>query len=211
MVVLRFIFSIFLATIIAFGLFWVLQSMINIASKQKVSSENLQMVDFVRLKKETELQKKERVKPNKPKPKKQPPKPKININKDIKVEKQPMKMEKFDMDLPLNLSASSALGDAFVNAGTGVISTNVVPISRVNPIYPKRAKMLKKQGYVKLEFTITTTGSVKDVKVVEANPKDIFNASAKRALLKWKFRPKLDEGQAVEQRAMIQIDFKLNK
>lgn len=211
MTIFRFIFSIFLAISIVFGIFWVLQSMINIASKPKASSESLQMVDFVRLKKETQLEKKERTKPKKPKPKKQPPKPKMKINKDVKVVKQPMKMENFNLDIPLNLNAKSALGDAMVSAGSGVISTNVVPVAKVDPIYPRKAKRLKKEGYVKLEFTITTTGTVKDIKVVEAKPEGLFESSAKRALSKWKFRPKKDEGKTVEQRAMLQIDFKLSQ
>lgn len=211
MTIFRFIFSIFLAISIVFGIFWVLQSMINIASKPKASSESLQMVDFVRLKKETQLEKKERTKPKKPKPKKQPPKPKMKINKDVKVVKQPMKMENFNLDIPLNLNAKSALGDAMVSAGSGVISTNVVPVAKVDPIYPRKAKRLKKEGYVKLEFTITTAGTVKDIKVVEAKPEGLFESSAKRALSKWKFRPKKDEGKTVEQRAMLQIDFKLSQ
>jgi protein TonB len=70
--------------------------------------------------------------------------------------------------------------------------------------------MMKKEGYVKLEFTITAFGTVKDVAVVESRPANLFDTSAKNALLKWKFKPKVIASQAVEQRAMIQIDFRLN-
>ncbi len=212
MVFFRSFISLFPAALIVFGIFWVLQKMVNVGTDHKVTDENLRMVDFIRLKKEQQLMKKQRVKPKKPKPKKEPIKPKINIQKNVKVVKQPMLMEKLDIDLPLVLSAVSALGDAFVSAGTArAISTNVIPIARIDPIYPRRAKRMKKEGYVKLEFTITTFGTVKDVKVVEANPLGLFDSSAKRAILKWKFRPKMEEGTAVEQRAMLQIDFKLNR
>jgi protein TonB len=90
------------------------------------------------------------------------------------------------------------------------VSTNVLPLSTIQPIYPKRAKMMKREGYVKLEFTITPFGTVKDVAVVESKPPKLFDNSAKNALLKWKFKPKVVASQAVEQRAMIQIDFRLN-
>lgn len=212
MIYLRSVFSLLPAALIVFGLFWVLQSMIKIGGTPVVSDDNLQMVDFIRLKKEQTLVKKERVKPKKPKPKKEPIRPKVNIQKNVKVVKQPILHERIDMDLPLDLSATSALGDAFVSGfGNRAISTNVIPIARINPIYPKRAKMMKKEGFVKLEFTITTFGTVKDVKVVESKPEGLFESSAKRAILKWKFRAKMEEGQAVEQRAMLQIDFKLDR
>ncbi len=209
---IRTVLSVIPAIGLVFLLFWSLQMMIKVGGKPLVESKDLHMVDFVRLKKEQQLTKKERVKPKKPKPKKEPPKPKVNIQKNVKVTKKPLIHEKIDMDLPLNLSAVSALGDASVSAfGGREISTNVIPLARINPIYPKRAKMMKKEGYVKMEFTITTFGTVKDVEVVESNPEGLFDSSAKRAILKWKFRPKLEEGQAVEQRAMLQIDFKLDR
>lgn len=209
MILLRFIFGSFFAVIFVFGIFWVLQNLINTSANQGINKEKSQMVDFIRLKKEPKVIKKERVKPKKPKPKKQPPKPKVNIQKNVKVIKQPMIIEKLDLNLPLNLSSVSALGDAFVSSGNQTISTNVIPISKVRPIYPRRAKRMKKEGFVKLEFTITTFGTVKDVDVVESKPVGLFDASAKRAILKWKFRAKIEDGSPIEQRAILQIDFKL--
>lgn len=199
------------ALVVVFGLFWTLSSMIQVASKPPAMEEQLHLVDFVRLKKEPPLVRKERVKPQKPVPKKQPLKPKIDIKKEIQVEKQPLLHAKIDVDLPIDLSAVSALGDAYVSGfGTGEVSTNVLPLSTIQPIYPKRAKMMKKEGYVKLEFTITPFGTVKDVAVVESQPPKLFDNSAKSALLKWKFKPKVVASQAIEQRAKIQIDFRLN-
>jgi protein TonB len=194
-----------------FGLFWTLSSMIQVATMPEAKQEQLHLVGVVRLKKEPPLVTKERLKPQKPVPKKQPHKPKIDIKKEVQVEKQPLIRANIDVDLPIDLSAVSALGDAFVSGfGTQEVSTNVLPLSTIQPIYPKRAKMMKKEGYVKLEFTITPFGTVKDVAVVESQPPRLFDTSAKNALLKWKFKPKVVASRAVEQRAVIQIDFKLN-
>jgi protein TonB len=185
--------------------------MIGVASAPNTSQDKLHMVDFVRLKREQTLVKKERVKPKKPEIRKQPQKPKVDVNKEVQVDRQPLFRTDFDLDLPIDLSAVSALGDAYVSGfGSQEISTNVLPLSTVQPIYPKRAKMMKKEGYVKLEFTITTFGTVKDVEVVESQPAELFDASARNALLKWKFKPKVVESETVEQRAVIQIDFRLN-
>ena len=70
--------------------------------------------------------------------------------------------------------------------------------------------MMKKEGFVKLEFTITAFGAVKEVAVVESDPPQLFDDCATRALLKWKFKPRVEQDKAVEQRAMVQMDFKLN-
>jgi periplasmic protein TonB len=208
---IRFALSIVPALLVVFGLFWTLTSMIQVATAPSVTQEQLHLVDFVRLKKEPPLIRKERLKPKKPVPKKQPLKPEIDIKKAVQVEKQPLRHADIDVDLPLDLSAVSALGDAFVSGfGTQAVSANVLPLSTIQPIYPKRAKLMKKEGYVKLAFTITAFGTVKDVEVVESQPPKLFDTSAKSALLKWKFKPKVVASQAVEQRALIQIDFRLN-
>lgn len=116
-----------------------------------------------------------------------------------------------NINLPINMAASSALGDALVaTAGGREVNANVIPLARINPIYPKRAKMMKKEGFVLLEFTITQVGSVKDIDVVEAQPPNIFDRSAKRALAKWKFKPKIENNLAIEQRASVKINFELD-
>lgn len=199
------------AAIVVFGLFWTLQSMIRVAAAPPVIQDRRHMVDFVRVKKEQHLTKKERLKPKKPVAKKQPLKPRIDIKKEIQVEKKPLLQANIDMDLPIDLSAVSALGDAYVSgSGSQAVSTNILPLSTIQPIYPKRAKMMRKEGYVKLEFTITAMGTVKNIHIVESNPAKIFDTSAKNALLRWKFKPKVVENQAVEQRAVIQIDYRLS-
>ena len=200
------------SVLIVFGLFWTLQGMIKVGAAPPQIRENIHLVDFVRLKKEQPLVKKERDKPRKPEVEKKPLKPKVDIRKELQVDKHPLLNERLDIDLPLNLCAKSALGDAYVSGfGDREISSSVIPVSRIDPIYPKRARILKQEGYVKMEFIITAFGTVRDVRVVDSRPENIFDEAAKRALLKWKFKPKVEENQKVEQVAMIQMDFKLTK
>lgn len=66
------------------------------------------------------------------------------------------------------------------------------------------------QGWVRLKFDITSMGTVDNVKVLASKPRRIFDMAAKRALLKWKYKPKMEEGKAVAQQGeMVQLDFKL--
>lgn len=189
-----------------------LASTIDVRNISMSSDDNLRVIDFVRLKKEQKLAKKERVKPKKPDPKKKPIKPKVNIPKPKQPKVASRVMEPLNLDIPVNLSATSALGDAMVSGlSDRAISTNVIPLVRIDPVYPRRAKVMKKEGFVALEFTITEFGSVKDIEIVESQPEKIFDSAAKRALTKWKFRPKVENNEAIEQRAMVKINFKLDQ
>jgi protein TonB len=65
---------------------------------------------------------------------------------------------------------------------------------------------------VKLSFTINEIGGVEDVSVIEAQPKRIFDKEAKRALRKWKYKPKVVDGKPVKQPGLtVQLDFKMNQ
>jgi protein TonB len=50
--------------------------------------------------------------------------------------------------------------------------------------------MKGQEGWVLLEFDITEVGTVDNVKVIESEPRRVFDSSARRALLKWKYKPK---------------------
>ncbi len=189
-----------------------MKSSIDVSGTQHIDNDNLRVIEFVRLQRDEQLIKKERIKPKKPEPKKQPIKPKVNIPKPVPPEKfERTMMQRLNINLPINLAASSALGDAMVAvAGGGAVNANVIPLARVNPIYPKRARMMKKEGFVLLEFTITQVGGVRDIEILKSEPPNIFDRSASRALSKWKFKPKIENKVAVEQRASVQINFKLD-
>ena len=86
------------------------------------------------------------------------------------------------------------------------------PIVRIDPKYPIQAARDGKEGWVKLSFTINEAGGVEDVKVIDAQPKRIFNREAVRALKKWKYKPRIEEGQPVKQfNQKVQLDFSLEK
>ena len=210
---LRLVSSFLAACLISILFLFALKSSIEVSESKLVNSDNLRVIDFVRLQRDEPLTKKERVKPKKPEPQKQPIKPKIDIPKPDPPAKANRKMmQRLNIDLPINLATDSTLDDALVALAEGrQVNANVIPLARVNPIYPRRAKMAKLEGFVKLEFTITPSGGVIDMEVLESDPPNVFDRSAKRALSKWKFKPKIENNIAVEQRASVQINFQLEK
>ncbi|MEP1444754.1 MAG: energy transducer TonB [Paraglaciecola sp.] len=84
------------------------------------------------------------------------------------------------------------------------------PIVRVEPKYPTTAAKDGVEGWVKLSFSITASGTVSNIKVLDSKPKRTFNQAAKRALAKWKYKPNIQAGKAQAQDGMmVMLDFKL--
>jgi len=67
--------------------------------------------------------------------------------------------------------------------------------SKISPIYPEIARKMNLAGVVKLEVTVTPSGTVKDTKVIGGNP-ILVNAAAD-AVKKWRFEPANDESVGV--------------
>ncbi len=82
-------------------------------------------------------------------------------------------------------------------------------VRTVAPDYPPEAYRARQQGWVEVEFTVTADGTVTDAKVVNAEPARVFNAAALRAVARWTFKPRLENGKPVEEKVRRRIEFKL--
>jgi protein TonB len=83
---------------------------------------------------------------------------------------------------------------------------------RIEPDYPMKARQRGLEGWVVLEFTITPAGTIKDAKVLQAQPPGVFDEAAVRAVTRWKYNPKIEGGVAVERPGIkVRLDFKLDK
>lgn len=86
------------------------------------------------------------------------------------------------------------------------------PVVRVNPKYPMDALRNGVQGWVKLAFDISEIGQVINVKIIDSEPKRVFDKAAKQALRKWKYRAKSIEGKQVQQHNFtVQLDFNMEQ
>ena len=202
--------ALFLGLAITLGLFWLMQYMI--LSNQVVlqQSRDLSMVDFIRMKRQAEVDIKERRLPEKPPPEKRPPPPRMEVAQVNPLQNTP------DFDIPnldMPLQTDRFLGPIIsgLTVGQVGISTNLIPLVRIPPRYPMRARMKRIEGWVKIEFSITGEGAVVDTIVVESHPRRVFDREAIRAIARWKFKPKIVGGEAVQQRAVQVLEFKLKK
>jgi protein TonB len=73
-----------------------------------------------------------------------------------------------------------------------------IPIVRVPPEYPARERAKGVEGWVKVQFSITAIGTVRDAIVVDAEPKGSFEDAALKAISRWRYNPKVEGGVPVE-------------
>ena len=111
--------------------------------------------------------------------------------------------------IPISDGKGPYLGTLSAGQGLAGFDTDVIPLVRIAPVYPRRAKQARIQGWVTLEVLIRPDGTVSNAKVMEADPPRLFNDAAVTAMRRWKFRPKMVDGSPVAQRAKQTIEFKL--
>jgi TonB family protein len=82
-------------------------------------------------------------------------------------------------------------------------------ISRTPPKYPEDAKQARIEGDVLLTAIIATDGSVQQLDVKSGHP--LLASAAIEAVMQWKYRPTLLNGQPVEVVTSIHFNFTLDK
>jgi len=200
----RYIASTALALAVTFGLFFVMQYLISMGSGKADLSKGGGVIQFVRLKHESELELRKRKLPEKHKQEEEPPPPELQLAK-------PEGPQAGEMAIAAPSTNTNVRMAGGFNLGAAPSDTDIVPLVRVPPIYPVRAQERGIEGYVILRFTISPTGTVKSPIVLDSKPSHIFDRAAIRALKKWKYRPKIEDGKAVERPGVeVKLTFDLD-
>ena len=79
-------------------------------------------------------------------------------------------------------------------------------VYRKDPEFPTAARQLGAHGIVVLDATIGRDGKVTAVKVISGHP--LLVQAAKAAVMQWRYRPTLLDGQPVENTTQISLEFK---
>jgi protein TonB len=175
-----------LGFIVTFLLFLIMQAVISNDEANIDDGVQGKLLDMVRLTDDEEIQTKQR----KPKPPPPPDEPPPDMPKP--------QFESSDVSTGLEVGAVEV--NVNLNIGGGGFSSDgeYLPIVKVAPVYPRRAQTRGIEGYVILEFIVTRTGSVINPVIVEAKPPGIFDRAAINAALKFKYKPKVVNGEAID-------------
>jgi protein TonB len=192
--------------LLSVALLWLMQILVSAGSSPALSrADRDPLIEFVRLKQETETRTKQRVLPDRPKPAQAPPpRPRIRVSQRVTPAVPKLNFQA-DPDLALHLSGGPSLGAL----ASFEPDHTLMPVSRTPPRYPYQAKRRGIEGWVRVSFTVTGSGEVEDIVVEEAEPPGVFEQAALAAVARWKFRPRSVDGQSVAGRAEQLVEFKL--
>jgi len=98
-----------------------------------------------------------------------------------------------------------------VTDGTPSVShRDLEPVATPDPAYPPDAFREGVEGWVEVEFTVTERGVTRDVQVVAAEPRGVFDAAAVQAVAAWTYRPRVVYGRPVAQRSSVTLRFTID-
>jgi len=98
----------------------------------------------------------------------------------------------------IRISGRSFMGVARDGGIPMGIDRDALPLVRVNPVYPTRAEELRIEGWVRVQFNVTATGTVRDAIAVASEPRGTFDEAALEAVARWRYNPRVDAGLVVE-------------
>jgi protein TonB len=84
-------------------------------------------------------------------------------------------------------------------------------VHKVNPTYPFRAKRRGIEGKVVVRFLVDKQGRVSEFSVVQAEPEDVFEESALKAVKEWQFEPGMKDKKPVSTWVQVPIRFELSR
>ncbi|ACY53530.1 energy transducer TonB [Vibrio diabolicus] len=194
--------------LISVSLFSFMAWMVDKGNQRAPEASEAVRFDMVMVENEADVQRRQRSVPEQPEPPQAP---------------EPMDLSQADTQMePMSqMTPVSALGLNTALEGIAISAPNLkgtmgnqqaLPLYRVDPRYPSKALKRRVEGYVIMRFTIDATGRPKDIEVIEAEPQRMFEREAIRALKKWKYQPKVEDGVSIEQYGQTaKVEFKLAK
>lgn len=184
----RYIFSIVTGVVVTLTLLFVMHLLIEYGESAVTKERTRHQLEFVRVRRNETLNTEE-IKPEKP-----PPPP------EAPPEVPPQDLDSVDPNAPtINIAAPSVDANTDIGGpgGFNVAEGDYLPIVRVAPVYPARALSRGLEGYVDLSFTVTTAGTVRDP-IVLYSTSSLFERAAVRAVLKFKYKPRVVDGVPVD-------------
>lgn len=186
----RYAVSIALGAVVTLGVLFLMQVLIASPQAKLDESGSRHFVDFVRVQREEVIQRTDRRR-QKPVNPQAPPQQSIQPRTDA--------MNDADVSVavpvaPVDVGMEMSVQGLGLSASDG----DYQPIVKITPVYPPLAQSRGIQGYCLVEYTVTITGTTKDVVVIDAEPAGVFDRTSIAAAKKFKYRPRVIDGEPIE-------------
>lgn len=133
-----------------------------------------------------------------------PPPPPPQIERD-RADQPNENMETIVGDLP-EFEAPDLAGD---QVSFDVSDRDAQPLVRIPPQYPPRAAERGLEGHCTMSFDVTPDGTPTNIVATECTS-SLFERTSVRAVERWRYEPKIQEGTAVWRRGVVtRIDYQL--
>ncbi len=198
----RYAFSIVVGTFVTLSLLFIMHLLIEHAEDAVSKDRERHQLDFVRVRRNENINTEDLTPEKPPKPPEVPP------------EMPPQDLDSVDPNAPtINIPPPTVSSDVQIGGpgGMNIAEGDYLPIVRVAPVYPSRALSRGVEGYVDMAFTVTTAGTVRDP-VVVFSTSSLFERAATRAVLKFKYKPRVVDGIPVDvENVKTRITFKIEE
>ncbi|MEZ5570502.1 MAG: TonB family protein [Halioglobus sp.] len=182
----RLILGALLALPVAGGLFFIMQYLIASADPKIDDKKQAKLADILMPEREIETQIEQKV------------------EKVDDPEEPPPDLDTPDVDMDMdNMEVVNIAPQARVeiDVSTGTMTQGdgeYLPIVKVAPIYPRRAQSRGITGYCIVEYTVTTSGAIRDPRAVDCQPAGVFDDASVKAALKFKYKPRVVDSEPIE-------------
>lgn len=107
-------------------------------------------------------------------------------------------------------AASDNSATAAADSGSASVpNSSAVLLKGASARYPTAAMRARQEGWVLVSFTVDTDGRTTDIKVIESQPRRVFDRAAEDAVGRYRFTPAMKNGVAVSTTKQQRIEFKL--
>jgi TonB family protein len=92
-----------------------------------------------------------------------------------------------------------------------VLEASLTRAKAIELDYPSDALRRNVEGWVDVSYVVTAEGKVTTIKVLDSNPKSVFDAAATKALARMRYKPATQGGKAIAVSTKLRISFRLSK
>ncbi|MCR9105245.1 MAG: energy transducer TonB [Gammaproteobacteria bacterium] len=183
--IIRLVLGLAFAIPVAGGLFFIMQYLIASADPDIDDKEQRKLADIHMPETEIETNIEEKVEKVED-PEEPPPEfdtPDVDMDMDVEV---------------VNIAPQASVDISIASSGMATGDGEYLPIVKVAPIYPRRAQTRGITGYCIVEYTVTTSGAIRDPQAVDCQPSGVFESASVKAATKFKYKPRVVDGEAIE-------------
>lgn len=126
----------------------------------------------------------------KPKPRPKPKKEVVKHKKEVKPREEPRQAAPLNNDKTATATKpSTAPKTSNAPSASTAVASGPKALRVDKPIYPPRASALRIEGHVRIKFDVDASGQIDNLRIIEAQPRNMFERTIKEAVRKWRYEP----------------------